>query len=178
MPVSPRPEEFPLERALAFGRRLAESRKKAGYGSQTALARACNLHPLTVHKHEKQGFMPSRPVVGLYSRVLGVTEAYLLYGTDDPLLDLPEVVRDYLLSPHGQSLSPDTFSRMSRLPWDLLTGEYLDAAMVHELRLLVEKNVALSPQSPDAHRSRPARRGSPFQLPLPRLSPSREAPAA
>ncbi len=175
MPVSPRLEDFPLERALAFGRRLAEARKRVGYGSQTALARAAHLHPITVHKHEKQGQMPSRPVLWLYSRLLGVSEHYLIYGVDDPLLDLPEVVRDYLLGPHGQALPAEVFSRLTRISWDLLTENYIDLPMVHDVAMLVARNVAMRPQSGhDESRPEPGRR--PVQLPLPRVeAPRRQA---
>lgn len=184
MPVSPRPEDFPRDRALAFGERLAQARKAAGYGSQTALARAARLHPLTVHRHEKQGFMPARTVVAEYARLLGVTEQWLLYGADDPMLDLPDVVREYLLSAHGRTMSGAAYERLARIPWDLLTADYIDALMVHEVRLLVERNLAMRAQS--GHATAPAQQQQPehphvidppprraVQLPLPRVHATR-----
>ena len=173
MPVSPQPEDFPLDRALAFGQRLAEARKAVGYASQTAFARAAKVHPLTVHKHEKQGRMPSRLVVREYARLTGRTEAWLLYGVDDPLMDLPEVVRDYLLGPHGATMTQPVFDRLSRITWDLLTDDYLDREMVHEVRLLVERNLALRAQSPDAQRVPPVPERRAVQLHLPRVQAPR-----
>lgn len=184
MPVSPRPEDFPRDRALAFGERLAQARKAAGYGSQTALARAARLHPLTVHRHEKQGFMPARYVISEYARLLGVTEQWLLYGADDPMLDLPDVVREYLLGPHGRTMSTAAYERLARIPWDLLTDDYIDPPMVHEVRQLVERNLAMRAQSghaddadarlqPHPHVIDPPPRRHAVQLPLPRVHAAR-----
>lgn len=119
--------------------------------------------------------MPSRPVLWLYSRLLGVSEHYLIYGTDDPLLDLPEVVREYLLGPHGRALPPPVFERLTRIPWDLLTDDYIDAVMVHDVALLVARNVAMRAQSADAIEPAP-RDSRPVQLALPRVEgPRRQA---
>ncbi len=131
----------PSERGRAFGQRLAEARKRAGYGSQTALARRMGLHKLTVHKHESQGCLPSRQVLEHYAFLLGVTPQFLLYGQDDPLLDLPAVVRDHLVAERDR-MAVEVFERMQRVPWHVIGGDDIDPLDVFTIRALVERNLA------------------------------------
>lgn len=141
--MDPSDEVFavPSERGRAFGARLAEARKRAGYGSQTALARRAGLHKLTVHGHESQGRLPSRPVLELYAFLLGVTPQWLMHGVDDPMLDLPPVVRDHLLAERDR-MSADVYERMQRVPWHVIGGDDIDPLDVLTIRALVERNLA------------------------------------
>lgn len=138
----------PKEHAFAFGRRLREMRLKAGYTSQTALARRMSMHPMTVHKHEQQGFMPHRWTIEQYAWLLGCTPQYLLYGSDDPLLDLPEAVRSYLCGRHGESMSASTRGRLIRVQWHVLCGDYVDEVMVHDVRRFIDEHAR--PAAPSA----------------------------
>lgn len=163
--VDPSDDVFatPSERGRAFGQRLAAARKRAGYGSQTALARRMGLHKLTVHKHESQGFMPSRQVLEHYSFLLGVTPQHLLYGQDDPMLDLPAVVRDHLVA-ERERMAVEVFERMQRVPWHVIGGDDIDPLDVFTIRALLERNIGKR----DA-RTAPAasyRRAAPEQLPI------------
>lgn len=130
----------PVQRVAAFGLRLTEARKRAGYGSQVALANRMRLHRLTVHRHESQGMLPHRRVLEEYAFVLGVTPQWLLYGSDDPLLDLPVAVRDYLVRERG-SMRPETFDRLARVPWLVIGDEEVDELDVGHVRLLIDRNL-------------------------------------
>ena len=162
----PTPKEF----AEAFGRRLKERRLAAGYTSQTALARRMSLHPMTVHKHEMQGYLPARITIEQYAYMLGCTPGYLLYGTDDPLVDLPEAVREYLTGRHAAGLHVDTRRRLIKVQWSVICGEYIDEVMVHDVRRLIDDNLRSARNSGD---ERPAE-----QLPLRHVPVSIERPRA
>jgi hypothetical protein len=137
------PEVFkqPVQRVEAFGRRLAEARMKAGYGSQVALACRMRLHRLTVHRHESQGMLPHRRVLDEYAHVLGVTPQWLLYGTDDPMMDLPVQIREYMLT-YRDELRPELYERLLQVPWHAIGGEDLDAFDFLALRALIDRNLA------------------------------------
>lgn len=138
----------PAQQAYAFGRRLREARLAAGYGSQTALARRMALHPLTVHRHEMQGMVPKREVVDQYCWLLGVSPQWLLYGSNDPMLDLPGPVKEYLLGPFGRSLDREVFTRMQRVPWGVIADlDTLQREQVHEVARLIERNLAMRASS-------------------------------
>jgi hypothetical protein len=157
----PTPREF----ALAFGRRLKERRIAAGYTSQMALVRRMSMHPMTVHKHEMQAKLPHRSTIEQYAWMLGCTPQYLLYGTDDPLLDLPEAVREYLTGRHAAGLHPDTRRRLIKVQWTVLCGDYLDEVMVHDVRRLIDDNLRGARDSGD---ERPAEQLSLVHVPVSR----------
>lgn len=167
--TAPAPEVLgskPIEQGLAFGRRLYEARMRAGFGSQYALSRRMNLSKLTVHRHESQGVIPHRRTIDEYAWVLGVTPQWLLYGSDDPLLDLPDVVFAYI-EKYRADLRPKTIDCLQRVPWQIIAGEdvdLLDSDAVHEIRLLIDRN--LRKRDETTRVARPSSDDEPEQLPL------------
>ncbi len=140
----------PQEQGAAFGRRLYEARMRAGFGSQYALARRMSLHKITVHKHETQGIIPRRRTLDEYAWVLGVTPQWLLYGRDDPLLDVPKAVYRYI-EENRSELAPETLERLQRVPWHVIADEdveSLDGYDVHDIRKLIDRNLAKRDSSP------------------------------
>lgn len=165
MPLAPDAAfENPRAQMLAFGRRLQAARKRAGYGSQYALARRTALSPLTVHRHETGQQMPSRPVLEEYAWLLGVTPQHLLFGSDDPLLDLPPTVLDYVQK-HRETLTAETLDRLARIPWHVLTDpSVLEGEDVHEVRIFVDR--ALRKRDARGEVARPSMPDESAQLPI------------
>lgn len=150
----------------AFGRRLKEARLRAGYRSQPALARACNLHVTSVHKHESRRERPSSKAVAAYARVLGVSELYLLHGIEEPAPPppaplLPAAVERYLDSVDGKGLDPEVADRLRRVPWSVLVDGEVERWHVVEVRKMIAKNLARRAASTDY-----AARSSSSTLPL------------
>jgi hypothetical protein len=165
MPLAPDAAfEKPREQMLGFGRRLQAARKRAGYGSQYALARRTALSPLTVHRHETGQQMPSRAVLEEYAWLLGVTPQHLLFGSDDPLLDLPPPVLDYV-EKHRDTLTTETLDRLARIPWHVIADpSVLEGEDVHEVRIFVDR--ALRKRDAKGTVARPSSSDEAAQLPI------------
>lgn len=134
----------------AVGERLRTARQ-AKQLKQSELADAIKMRPGTIYRIETAGFWPGRTTVRRICRVLGITEAWLLYGADeadgDATPKTPAAVGQYLADDDwGRDVSPQVATLLKNLDYSSIGLANPTMKDVHRARELIEINLTIGQQ--------------------------------
>ncbi len=146
MPKTKRPKSV-------VGERLERARLNAGYKTQKGLARAVGLEGLTIWRVETGGYPLSKDTASRLAPVLGVSEAWLMYGADGPASEAKghsaeKIVRQYLASELGEDTPPEVSQRLMIVDYSTLGIPKPGVKEVHRVREMIEFNLALGRKRP------------------------------
>lgn len=110
--------------------------------SQGDLARAVGADRQTVHRHESTSAIGKKSVAK-YAKVFGISEGWLLYGEGDgPRDTATEAVDRYLASDFGRTTPEEVRRRLRRVSYSALGIRHLTPEVVHEVRVMIQRNLS------------------------------------
>jgi transcriptional regulator with XRE-family HTH domain len=126
------------------GERLARAREAAGYPTQSALADAIKVRTQTIWRIETGGYPLSRSTARRLAPKLGVSEAWLMYGTpDDGVRQPPPSVEIYLASELAADCTEQVRARLRAVNYATLGVPDPGVKDVHRVRELIEFNLSI-----------------------------------